>query len=30
MIYFDEADFDDPGLLERYLRLPPDAFGDQV
>jgi len=30
MIYFDEADFDDPALLERYLRLPPDAFGDQV
>lgn len=27
MIYFDEADFDDPALLERYLRLPPDAFG---
>jgi hypothetical protein len=30
MIYFDEADFDDPHLLEHYLRLPPDAFGDQV
>lgn len=27
MIYFDEADFDDPRLLERYLRLPPGAFG---
>lgn len=27
MIYFDEADFDDPALLEHYLRLPPDAFG---
>ncbi|MGD9602512.1 MAG: hypothetical protein AB7O21_17690 [Gammaproteobacteria bacterium] len=27
MIYFDEADFDEPTLLERYLRLPPDAFG---
>jgi len=27
MIYFDEANLDDPGLLERYLRLPPRAFG---
>jgi hypothetical protein len=26
MIYFDEADLDDPRLLERYLRLPPAAF----
>ncbi len=26
MIYFDEADFDDPLLLEHYLRLPPGAF----
>jgi len=26
MIYFDEAEFDDPGLLETYLRLPPKAF----
>ena len=26
MIYFDEADFDDPHLLEHYLRLPPRAF----
>ena len=26
MIYFDETDFDDPTLLERYLRLPPHAF----
>lgn len=26
MVYFDEADFDDPHLLEQYLRLPPDAF----
>ena len=30
MIYFDEADFDDPQLLERYLRLPPRAFGDDA
>ena len=30
MIYFDEAAFDDPKLLEHYLRLPPDAFGDRV
>jgi len=30
MIYFDEADFDDPQLLERYLRLPPQAFGDDA
>ncbi|MEQ8661691.1 MAG: hypothetical protein RLW62_12835 [Gammaproteobacteria bacterium] len=29
MIYFDEADFDDPGLLEDYLRLPPAAFGQR-
>lgn len=29
MIYFDEADFDDPRLLEQYLRLPPDAFTGQ-
>ena len=27
MIYFDEAQFDDPGLLATYLRLPPNAFG---
>lgn len=27
MIYFDEAEFDDPALLEHYLRLPPAAFG---
>jgi len=26
MIYFDEADFDDPELLEHYLRLPPAAM----
>lgn len=26
MIYFDEADFDAPNLLEHYLRLPPGAF----
>jgi hypothetical protein len=26
MIYFDQADFDDPGLLEHYLRLPSGAF----
>jgi len=26
MIYFDEADFDDPLLLDHYLRLPPGAF----
>lgn len=29
MIYFDEAQFDDPGLLETYLRLPPNVFGLQ-
>jgi hypothetical protein len=29
MIYFDEADFDDPQLLDRYLRLPPSAFRAQ-
>lgn len=28
MIYFDEAVFDAPDLLETYLRLPPDAFGN--
>jgi len=27
MIYFDQADFDDPKLLETYLRLPNRAFG---
>ncbi len=27
MIYFDEADFDSPRLLEEYLRLPSQAFG---
>ncbi len=27
MIYFDQADFDDPKLLETYLRLPDKAFG---
>ncbi|MBF0109966.1 MAG: hypothetical protein HQL76_12395 [Magnetococcales bacterium] len=27
MIYFDQADFDDPKLLETYLRLPAQAFG---
>jgi len=27
MIYFDEAQFDDPGLLQTYLRLPPHVFG---
>ncbi len=27
MIYFDESQFDDPGLLETYLRLPPNVFG---
>lgn len=27
MIYFDEAQFDDPGLLTTYLRLPPNVFG---
>lgn len=26
MIYFDQADFDDPKLLETYLRLPDHAF----
>jgi len=26
MIYFDQADFDDPTLLSRYLRLPAGAF----
>ncbi|PKM09913.1 MAG: hypothetical protein CVV13_14910 [Gammaproteobacteria bacterium HGW-Gammaproteobacteria-3] len=26
MIYFDAAEFDDPQLLETYLRLPPKAF----
>ncbi len=26
MIYFDQADFDDPTLLPRYLRLPAGAF----
>ena len=26
MIYFDQADFDDPQLLENYLRLPDHAF----
>lgn len=26
MIYFDDAAFDDPGLLETYLRLPANAF----
>ncbi len=26
MIYFDQADFDDPALLTRYLRLPRGAF----
>ncbi|HMM76653.1 MAG TPA: hypothetical protein PJ986_13145 [Gammaproteobacteria bacterium] len=26
MIYFDQADFDDPALLARYLRLPRGAF----
>ena len=29
MIYFDEAQFDDPGLLATYLRLPPKVFGVQ-
>ena len=29
MIYFDEAQFDDPGLLATYLRLPPNAFGEK-
>jgi len=29
MIYFDETQFDDPGLLETYLRLPPNLFGLQ-
>lgn len=28
MIYFDEARFDDPGLLETYLRLPPPVSED--
>jgi len=27
MIYFDEAQFDDPSLLVTYLRLPPNVFG---
>lgn len=27
MIYFDQADFDDPELFETYLRLPDKAFG---
>ncbi len=27
MIYFDQADFDDPKLLETYLHLPSKAFG---
>ncbi len=27
MIYFDQADFDDPKLLETYFRLPDGAFG---
>ena len=27
MIYFDQADFDDPKLFETYLRLPSKAFG---
>ncbi len=27
MIYFDQADFDDPALFETYLRLPSRAFG---
>ena len=27
LIYFDESQLDDPGLLETYLRLPPHAFG---
>ncbi|MBI4971251.1 MAG: hypothetical protein HZC17_05375 [Candidatus Omnitrophica bacterium] len=26
MIYFDQADFDDPQILEKYLRLPEKAF----
>ena len=29
MIYFDEAQFDDPELLETYLRLPPNAFAEK-
>ncbi len=29
MIYFDDAQFDDPSLLETYLRLPPQAFASQ-
>jgi hypothetical protein len=28
MIYFDQAEFDDNHLLENYLRLPLQAFGD--
>ncbi|MGR9099071.1 MAG: hypothetical protein ACU826_00745 [Gammaproteobacteria bacterium] len=30
MIYFDDAQFDDPELLETYLRLPPKAFAAQT
>lgn len=26
MIYFNQAEFDDPSLLTRYLRLPAGAF----
>jgi hypothetical protein len=30
MIYFDDAEFDDPKLLETYLRLPPKAFAAET
>lgn len=30
MIYFDQADFDDPTLLTRYLRLPAGAFAGEA